>query len=101
MPNTKKRKSMIIFFWIFSAILIASLLGLYLFQTNEMSKGHSLIKHYENEIRYTSNQNKNLEITFSQNNSLRNLEDTLEDSNFEKVTKIDYIRVLDTSVAAK
>jgi len=101
MPNIKKRKSIIISFWIFSTIFIISLSGLYLFQTNEMSKKHSLIKYYENEIRYTSSQNKNLEITFSQNNSLRNLENTLEDSNFEKVTKIDYIRILDTSVAAK
>jgi len=101
MSSVKRRKSIVMFFWISSAILIISLLAFYLFQTNEMSKKHSLIKYYEDEMGNISNQNRGLEIAFSQNNSLRNLEDTLEDSDFEKVTKIDYIRVLDASVAAK
>lgn len=101
MSSIKRRRFIVMYFWIFSAIFIVSLLAFYLFQTNEMSKKHSLIKYYENEIGYISNQNKSLEITFSQNSSLKNLENTLEDLNFEKVTKIDYIRVLDTSVVAK
>jgi len=89
------------FFWIVTIILITILLFLYVFQANMMIKGASLIESYKYEIDQICGQNKDLEIAFSQKNSLKNFENILEDLNYEKVTKIDYIRILETSVAAK
>jgi len=66
-----------------------------------MAKRNSLVESYEFEIEQIYEQNKDLEITFSQKNSLKNSENLLKDLNFEKVTKIDYIRILETAVAAK
>jgi len=66
-----------------------------------MARGNALIESYESKIEEICGQNRDLEIAFSQKNSLKNSENLLESLNFEKVTKIDYIRILETSVAAK
>ena len=95
------RRSNLRFFQITTVILIATLLFLYVFQTSTMAKGNALIESYESKIEEIYGQNKDLEITFSQKNSLKNSENLLESLNFEKVTKIDYIQILETSVAAK
>ncbi len=99
--KTINKKSNLRFFRITTAILITTLLFLYIFQTSTMAKRNSLVESYEFEIEQIYEQNKDLEITFSQKNSLKNSENLLKDLNFEKVTKIDYIRILETAVAAK
>lgn len=95
------RKKDLRLFFVAGFILIVVLLSLYIFQASLMIKGTSFIKDYENEIYKANVQNKNLEIVFSKKNSLKIDEDFLEEFNFEKITKIDYIRVLESSVAAK
>jgi hypothetical protein len=95
------KKSSFKFPWLVIIVSIAILLSLYISQASMMVKATSLVEDYENEIEKIWKQNKDLEITFSRKNSLKNSESLLEELNFEKVTKIDYIRILETSVAAK
>lgn len=88
-------------FWIFSVVLLISLFSLYIFQVNSLiSESYSLQKNEEklNELR---RENKNLEINYLRLNSLKNVESQLKEFGFEKVDKIHYIRVLESSVATK
>ena len=102
LPATIKSSNFrLTFFWIINVVLAITLLIFCIFQINMQTKETSLIKTYEQKIAQISEQNKNLEINFSQKNSLKNFEILLEDLNFEKVTKIDYIQVLESSVVAK
>ena len=55
-------------FWVFSSILILSLLGFHIFQINALIKGDYLLGSFEKEIVRLSQENKNLEIVFSQIN---------------------------------
>ena len=95
------RKKDLRLFIIVAIIPTAILLFLYIFQVSLMIKGTSLIESCEKKIDEINIQNKNLEIVFSQKNSLKINENLLKDLNFEKVAKIDYIRVLESSVVAK
>jgi|GEM_PF-1637833 len=95
-----RKKNLKLFFAInFSLIIV--LLALYIFQASLMIKGTAFIKNYENSIYEINVQNKDLEIVFSKKNSLKIDDNLLGELNFEKVTKIDYIRILEPSVAAK
>lgn len=95
------RKKNLRIFLIVGFVLILVLLSFYIFQASLMIKGTSFIKDYENKIYEFNVQNKNLEIVFSKKNSLKIDEILLKELNFEKITKIDYIRILEPSVAAK
>jgi len=102
--KTINKKSNLTIPWIITILLIVVfliVLILYIFQAGIATKANSLIENYRLKIEQLSRENKDLEITFSQKNSLKISKDLLEDLNFEKVTKIDYIRVLESSVAAK
>ena len=99
--NRRRKKLNLKSFRVTAAIILAVLLSLFIFQNSSLARGNALIENYENRIEEISRQNRDLEIDFSQKNSLRDTESLLEELNFEKVTKIDYIRVLETSVAAK
>lgn len=95
------RRTNLKLFLISAVVLITVLLSLYILQISLMIKGTVLAEDCENKIGEITKQNKNLEIIFSQKNSLKITENLLEDLKFEKVTKIDYIRVLELSMAAK
>ena len=103
---TKKRKVLKLNFSIFKLVLILltflSICSLffYIFQINQMIKASYLIKIYEKEIEKLSEENKNLNLTFSQLNSLENLQPVIQKLGFEKVDKLDYIR-LESSMAAR
>lgn len=99
--KTINRKKDLRLFFVISVVLITVFLSFYIFQVSLMIKGTSLIESYEKQVNEINIQNKKLEIIFSQKNSLKITENLLKDLNFEKVAKIDYIRVLETSVAAK
>jgi len=98
---TLKLKFSLKAFWIITLILIGTLLIFYIFQINEMTKGIYLLKIYERKIADLSKENKTLEITSSQLNSLENLEGLVKNLNFEKIDKIHYIRVLESQVVTK
>ncbi len=82
-------------------ILATLLLISYVFQVNEITKAGYLIKTYEKQIKELSEKNKALEIDYSQISALENIETLVQNSNFEKVNNVRYIRVLETTVAAK
>lgn len=88
-------------FWMINIALVIILLGFCVFQINMQIKESSLIKNYENKIVQISEQNKNLEINFSQANSLANLETLLMNLNYEKVGRVQYLRVPGSTVVAK
>lgn len=88
-------------FLILHFILIFGLLVFYIFQINEMTKISYLLSNYEKKVNKLTEENKNLEINFSRINSLENLESLAKNLNFEKVKKIHYIQVRETTVATK
>ncbi len=88
-------------FWILSFISITSLLIFYIFQVNSMIGETYLIQNYQGKIKELSQENKTLEINFSQANSLSIIESLVKNLNFEKVERIHYIQVLESQVVAK
>ncbi|MBU4298427.1 hypothetical protein KJ636_00050 [Patescibacteria group bacterium] len=88
-------------FWRLSLFLIFALLGFYIFQLNEITKGMELVKNYDKELRKLSEENKLLEIKFSQLNSMANLGLLVEKLNFDETGKIDYIKIPEGVVATK
>ena len=60
-----------------------------------------LVQLHKDKLALLSEENKELEISFSQKNSLKYLQDNLEELGYEKVARVEYIRVVDTSMAAK
>lgn len=87
--------------WIFGFILITSLLIIYIFQISEITKASFSASQYEEAIAKLAQQNKSLELSLSQDNSLVSLESMLRQLNYEKVDKVYYIKVIDKGVAAK
>lgn len=85
-------------FWVFGFILVISLLVCYILQVNFMTKETYLIQDYQKKIGELSRENQILEINFSQQNSLSNIETIAKNLNFEKVDKIHYIQVLESQV---
>jgi hypothetical protein len=85
-------------FWAISIILITFLLIFYVFQVNEMTRGSYLIKNDEKKITELSNENKNLQISLSQTNSLENLEKAVCGLGYTKVEKVKYIQILEGKV---
>ena len=97
----KRKGSNLKIFWILIIGSLLLLLSSYIFQAGVMIQKTSLIKEYEKEVNYLVQQNKEFEVSFSKSNSLKSLEDSLEELEFEKVAQVEYIRVIDTAVAAK
>jgi len=85
-------------FWVTGFILLSATLVLYIFQVNLMTKEIYLIQNYQKKISELSRENKILEISLSQQNSLSNIETLAKNLNFEKITKIHYIQVLESQV---
>lgn len=96
LPKINLRKALISGF-----ILITILLIFYIFQISEITRSSFSISLYQREMTGLAKQNKDLEISISQKNSLSNLEALLSNLNYERVNKIYYIRVSDGQVAAK
>ena len=88
-------------FWVLSIALTIIFLVLYVFQVNLMTKESYLTQDYQKKIKELSRENKTLEITFSEGNSLSNLELLVKNLNLEKTDKVHYIQVLESQVVAK
>ncbi len=80
----------------FALILISSLT---IFQMSLYAQEFLLIKNNERKIANLREENKNLEIEFSQKNSLSNLKDYLKD--FEKAKDVKYIKITGSSIVEK
>lgn len=71
------------------------------FQLNARTQEVYLLQQYEKQLNELTQENKLLEINFSKTNSLNNIGDLAQNQLFEKTTKIEYIRVLETTALAK
>jgi hypothetical protein len=89
------------FFWVLIFVLIGILLIFYIFQVSAFAKEAYLIKNYEKKLKEIAEEKKKLEIEFSKLNSLENMEILVKNLGFEKVKKVDYIRVLEGVVVKK
>jgi len=83
------------------SILTLTPLVFYIFQVNTLAREAYLIKKYEKNLVHLSSEGETLKVDFSKVNSLSNLENYLQNGNFEKVTQVKYIQILEGSVAAK
>ena len=84
-----------------SFFLIFFLLGLHIFQINDITKNSHLAGIYEQKIENISQKNKNLEIAFYQKNNLDDIETELEKQGYEKIVKILYIQPLEGGITIK
>ena len=87
------------FLWIFIFLFIFSLLIFSVYQLNSYTAEIYFIHNYEKKINQLSQENKILEINLAKTNSLWNVGNYVQ--NFEKASKIEYIRVLESTVLAK
>ena len=82
-------------------ISILALLVFYIFQVNALTKETYLIQSCEKKLSQLSGENETLEVNFSKASSLSNIESYLQSQNFEKVSQVKYIYILESSVVAK
>ncbi|MDD5746217.1 MAG: hypothetical protein PHO30_03025 [Candidatus Omnitrophica bacterium] len=81
--------------------LIFSLLIISVLQVNAYIKEMYLLQDYQQRIGQLTEENKYLEIDFAKADSLKNIGGFVQNMIFEKADKIEYIKVLDTTVLAK
>ena len=86
---------------ILGSISIFALLVLYIFQVNSLAREVFLIEDYQKNLAQIIENNEKLEINFAKFSSLENIENYLQNQNFEKAIKIKYIRILESSVVKK
>lgn len=77
------------------------LLVFYIFQVNTLANETYLIQSCEKKLSQLSGENETLEVNFSKASSLSNIENYLQNQNFEKVSQVKYIYILESSVVAK
>ena len=87
-------------FWYFMAAALVILIGAYVVQVNLLSQEIYSIQSLEKNFNKLSLENENLKIQFAEVNSLENLQTLIAGLDFEKVNRINYIKVLESSVAA-
>ncbi|MDO8559269.1 MAG: hypothetical protein Q7R84_02950 [bacterium] len=87
--------------WALGLIPIAAILVFYIFQISEITKAVSLISRYEKEMIVLYQQNKELEAGLFGGNSLADLDSALINLNYEKVSKVYYIQIMDSEMAVK
>jgi len=76
-----------------------ALLFFYVWQINDLTKGSYVINGYEKQISKLSDENKNLEVSFAENDFLGKALLKIQALNFQKTASVKYIQILDSSVA--
>ncbi len=96
--NLKGRlfSKILLFLSLFSAF---SLIIISIVQLNAYFGETYLSQDYEKKIEQLNQENKILEVSFSKDNSLNNINNYVQ--NFEKATRVEYIKVLESTVVAK
>lgn len=77
-----------------------ALLIFYVWQINDLTRGSYSVNNYEKEIKELSNENKSLQISFAESDFLGQVLIKTHALNFQKVTSVKYIQILDSPVAA-
>jgi len=88
-------------FLIFEILLIVFLLISALFQTNIITTLGYQLQDFQRKANEISQENKSLEIDFAKINSLKNIEEKVQQLGFEKINKVYYLEIIESSVAAK
>ena len=87
--------------WFLGFSLIVFLIGFYVFQISYITRASFSVASYEKQIAGLNREFKDLQLNFSDTNSLSGLEEVLVAKGYEKVGKINYIQVLESAVATK
>jgi len=88
-------------FLLFAFISIISLLVFTVIQVNQITKESGLILGYQKNIEELSQKNQGLEIKLFQSNSFESIKLLAQNLNYEKVGKIHYIKILESTAIAK
>lgn len=86
---------------VLTIFVLLALLVFSVFQINTYTKEIYLIQNYEKKLNQLTQENKILEINFSEVNSLNNISNYVQNKVFEKTNRVDYIRLLESTVLAK
>jgi len=87
-------------FWLLLfSISIAALLIFYILQVNFLTEETYVLRVSEERTNQLSGENETLKVDFAKLNSLTHIENYLLTQNFEKVSQVRYIRILESSVA--
>ncbi|MGD0577124.1 MAG: hypothetical protein ABSA74_03565 [Candidatus Staskawiczbacteria bacterium] len=84
---------------VFGFFVSLALLIFYVLQINYLTAGYYITGSYENQISKLSDENKNLQVSFAENSFLGQVSEKAQALNFQKVTSVKYIQILDNSVA--
>lgn len=87
------------FLCFFMVLIIFSLLAVLVYQINIYTSEIYFIHNAEKETIQLSQENKNLEITLARANSLLNAENYVR--NFEEISRMEYVRVLEDTALAR
>ncbi len=88
-------------FLILSLILIPFLTAFYIIKVASLAGEIHIFQSYKDELGLLSRENKMLEITSFQTNSLENIETLVKEMGFEKIGRVHYIQILTSPVVAK
>lgn len=88
-------------FLILSSLITAALLIFYIFQINAEASERYLIKNYEIKLSQAIREKQALEINLVESNSLDNIINKVLGLDFEKIEKIDYIRISGDQILAR
>jgi hypothetical protein len=89
---------------LFVALMIFAMIflsGLYIFQVNAEISDRYLVDNYAKKSSELSRENKVLQVALAKASSLDSLALQVEPLNFQKIDKINYIKVLSTQAVAK
>ena len=87
--------------FIFTVIFGVCVLVYYILQVGALSQDIFLLDDYERRLAALFDNNRNLDIDFSKMNSLSRVDGYLASRDFIKPVRVNYIRLLESSVAAK
>lgn len=95
MTFPKKIKKTILVLSIFLLMLF------YFFQISAMSQKMNNIAFIQKRINYLENENKKLEFSIMNSNSILNIDSLARDFEFEKIVKVQYLNTSENIMAAK
>ncbi len=87
--------------WLLGFFLVLSLMVFYILQSNWIIREGYSVDSFQSRLTETKKENKKLEINFVENNSMKTIEERIENLNLVEINKINYIQLLGGQVAAK
>ena len=74
-------------------LLLAGTLVFYIYSINALTQGSYLIKNYHTQMDSLLTENKNLQTDFAQTGFLGNIQEKVNQLNFEKTTRVTYVQI--------